>query len=437
MRGSVCNTDSVYKNIVKKFLHNTTLSFMGKAVGMLSLVLLDIVIARRLSVDGYAEWVYFFSVLTMLFFVGWLGINASAKVAVSHCMTKTDKECCLTGAMILRICGSGIISMILTALLLALSGRLGYPDKYPNLKALILYAGFLIFFNSFTEFYKEILMGLERFGMLFFITVLEYVGYLVFACLLLFKNTSVICVARAYCFSGLTVFAAGFIFLRREYSLFRQSLFQTERIPAFIREVAAYAVPLLLVGMGLVILIEIDTFMLGVLSSKDEVAMYNIGKSLNSKAAHINYSIAVGAMTPFAIIDRASHGEKRKQFNKISAVNGFATILIALALFFLAPVMIRLLYGEEYTTAGSVTRMLVPYYLLYSLSTFYSTFLDFRGMAKARSLSYIGIIALDIVLNYVLIPQWGADGAALATSISLLPYTVTVIILSEREWKKL
>lgn len=410
---------------------------MGKAIGMLSLVLLDIVIARRLNVDGYAEWVYYFSVLTMLFFVGWSGINASAKVAVSHCKTRSDREYCLTGAMILRMIASSVISIVLMLLLLVLSGRLGYPHKYSDLKNLILYSGFLIFFNSFTEFYKEILMGLERFGILFMITVLEYVGYFVFACLLLYRDTSVICVAKAYCISGFIVFMVGFVFLRREYGLFKQSLFQSERIQNFLSEVAKYAIPLFLIGVGVVILIEIDTFMLGMLSNKREVAMYNIAKSLNSKAAHINYSIAVGAMTPFAVIDRNSYREKRMQFKKVGVINGIVTALIALVMAFLAPVVIQLLYGEKYIASGEVTRMLIPYYVLYSFSTFYSTFLDFRGKAGVRSLIYIGIIALDIILNYLLIPRLGANGAALATSVSLLPYTVTVMTISAKEWKKI
>lgn len=429
--GTACEND------LKKFFRNTTFSLMGKGIGMLSLVLLDVVIARRLNVDGYAEWVYFFSVLTMLFFVGWLGINISAKVAVSHCTTVIDKECCLTGAMILRMVASSVISIVLMLFLLALSGRLGYPDKYPDLKSLILYSGFLIFFNSFTEFYKEISMGLEKFGMLFMITALEYVGYLIFTCLLLYKNTSVTCVAEAYCISGFIVFAVGFVFLRREYGLFKRSLFQSGRIQNFFGEVAKYAIPLSLIGVGVVILIEIDTFMLGMLSSKSEVAMYNIAKSYNSKAAHINYSIVVGAMTSFAVIDRSSYGEKRVQFKKVSAINGMVTAVIALAMTFLVPLVIQLLYGEKYVAAGAVTRMLIPYYVLYSISTFYSTFLDFRGMAKVRSQIYIGIIALDIILNYLLIPRLGANGAALATSISLLPYTVTVMIISAREWEKI
>lgn len=422
---------------MKKFFQNTTLSLMGKAIGMISFVLLDIVIARRLDVDGYAEWVYFFSVLTMLFFVGWLGINISAKVAVSHCTTVMDKECCLTGATILRIAASSVISIVLMLVLLALSGRLGYPDKYPDLRSLIMYSGFLIFFNSFTEFYKEIMMGLEKFGVLFLITVLEYGGYLIFACLLLYRNTAVTCVAKAYCISGLIIFMIGLIFLRREYGLFKKSLFQSGKIQTFFGEVAKYAVPLCLVGVGVAILIEIDTFMLGMLSSKSEVAMYNIAKGFNSKAAHINYSVVVGAMTSFAVIDRSCYSEKRAQFKKVSVINGAVTVFVALAMFSLVPAMIRVLYGGKYIAAGAVTRLLIPYYMLYSVSTFYSTFLDFRGKAKVRSLFYAGIIVLDVIFNYILIPRAGANGAALATSLSLLPYTIAIVIVSAREWKKI
>lgn len=420
---------------MRRFFQNTTLSLMGKIVGMLALMLLDIFLARKLSVDNYAEWVYFFSIVTMLFFVGWMGINASAKVGISKYREIAGKREYLQAAFLLRIFVSIVISVIIMLTMVLFSGKLGYPLKYPDLKALFFISGLMIFFNTFTELYKEVLMGVEKFKALFFLTVLEYCGYLVLVVLWLMHTVSVINVAAAYCCTGLVVFSAGVITLQHEYGLLNHLTSNIRGKLILSKEIMKYAIPLLFVGIGVVVVIEIDTFMLGMLSSKNEVAIYNIAKGLTSKAAHINYSIAVGAMTTFSLVYQDEYKSKRKQFSQISAINFVVTAIISLLMLFIIPVFIGIFYGEEYIAAVKVTRMLIPYYILYSLSTYYSTFLDFRGKARTRGIAYASIIVFDIILNYIFIPIYGAMGAAFATSISLLPYTTLVIFVSVREWK--
>ena len=129
--------------------------------------------------------------------------------------------------------------------------------------------------------------------------------------------------------------------------------------------------------------------------------------------------------------------KKRKQFIKLSSINFSVSILIALILFFIAPALIKLLYGDAYYAAGKVTRYLTLYYILFALSTFYSTFLDFRKQAKKRAIMYPVVIVLDILLNIVLIPRYGAVGAAVATTFSMAPYVIVSILVTEKEWRKL
>lgn len=39
-----------------------------------------------------------------------------------------------------------------------------------------------------------------------------------------------------------------------------------------------------------------------------------------------------------------------------------------------------------------------------------------------RALWYISVIVINLTLNYLLIPKYGAVGAAIATIVSILPY---------------
>ena len=168
--------------------------------------------------------------------------------------------------------------------------------------------------------------------------------------------------------------------------------------------------------------------MLGILSTKLQVANYGIAKNLCTKAAHVNYALTVGSMTSFSVLTVANIKEKSSKLMKAGGLNALISVVIAGAFLLLGTFMITILYGAEYSEAGEILKYLVPYYVMYGISSFFATFLDFQGKAKTRSICYCTVVMLNFILNLLLIPKFGAIGAAVATSLSLVPYTVLVIV---------
>jgi len=417
-----------------KLINNTIWSLSGKIAAMLFTVLLDIIIARFLTVGEYAEWVYFFSILTMLFYIGWLGINASAKVYVSKTAGVTDRANCIGASLILRTGVSIAVGILIIIIMPLLSVHLGYPDKYPELKTLLQMSAFLVILNSFTEFFKEICIGLEKYKNLFLISVCEYGGYLLFSILTLCISHNVRSVAFGYMISGTGILFLGMGILQRDAG-FRYSHMDTA-YKEYIKPVLKYALPIAVIGLGSLVLIEMDTFMLGLFSTKAEVAAYSIVKNLCSKATHVNYALTVGTVTSLSVITAENFEEKKREFHKVYRVNLWITIIVSAALMLIGPAAILFLYGTKYAEAGIIIRLLVPYYAMQGISNFCSAFLDFRGKARLRSICYVSIIIINLLLNYLWIPLYGAKGAALATDLSLIPYTVFVIISSFRQFYK-
>ena len=417
------------------YFKNTSYSFVGKVVAMGFYMLLDIVCARMLDVEMYAEWVFFFSILTIMFYIGWLGINTSTKVFVSKQIGREKRGACISGAVVLRFIGSIFICILIFSIVFSVAPKLGYPDKYPDLLKLLLIAPIIVFFNSFCEFFKEIFMGIEEFKKLFFITIVEYGGYFIFSTILLMIFRSVESVAIGYVCSGIVIFLTGFFILKK-------ALGKTLNIKAFrnykeyINAIMKYAIPIAIIAVGGLVLIEMDTFMLGILSNKEQVATYGIAKNLCSKATHINYALTVGTMTSFSVLTIENIKQKKQKFLKISNLNILIATLVSSIFWVIGPLLIKLLYGENYRLAGDTLKFLIPYYILYSISNFFSTFLDFQGKAKFRSACYVSIIIINLILNCILIPMYGARGAAIATSVSLVPYTVMVIIGTVRIYMK-
>lgn len=418
-----------------KLLKNTSYSFIGKIVAMIFLVLLDVTAARMLPVESYAEWVFFFAILTMLFYVGWMGINTSAKVYVSKTRNIRDRDNCLRASFVLRIVANIIICILVFWLAPKMAEFLGYPNKYANLKWLLQLAAILVFFNSFTELYKELCVGLQAYKSLFWVTVCEYGGYLVFSVVLLFLNQKATSIAIGYILSGMCILVLGLYLLNKNVGFSFQNTDSAYK--EYLKPILKYALPIAVISFGGLILVEMDTFMLGLMSSEVEVATYSIAKNLCSKATHVNYALAVGTLTTFSVLTVENVVEKKARFRKINLVNVSITLGVALTMLIFGAIAIEIFYGEEYKAAGIVLRLLIPYYTLYSISNFYSSFLDFCGKARFRSICYISIIVINLTLNYLLIPTYGAKGAVIATDISLVPYTVFVAFGSFFEFHKL
>lgn len=55
---------------------------------------------------------------------------------------------------------------------------------------------------------------------------------------------------------------------------------------------------------------------------------------------------------------------------------------------------------------------------------FANSFLDYQGAAKKRAFNFSISILCDVLLNLYLIPRYGAIGAAVATTVSYIPYLV-------------
>lgn len=417
------------------WMKNISYTFAGKVIAALSMMLLDIVAARFLGVETYAEWAYFFSILTMLYYLGWFGIDESVRVHVSKCTNENELSDCLHASHAVRIVCSFLISLAIFAILPLFAGKLGYPQKYPNLLWLLGISGILVLLNSITDFYKSLFVGLSDFKRVYIITVVEYCGYFFFSVLFLLLFHSVKALAYGYLLGGLAVSVLDFFSLNKSRpGFFGQFGLSCRR---YIKPILTYAMPIMVLSIGSLVLVEMDTFMLGLFSTAENVATYNIAKNLCLKALHVNYTITVGTINSFAIIETANRKKQQKSFLKVAKISALVTAAVSFGFLLFAEIAIRVVYGSDYMQAATLLRALIPYYALAGISNFYASFMDLRGKVGFRSICYLSVALINFVLNYLWIPKFGVLGAAVATDISILPYSVMTIIVSYREWKKI
>jgi len=386
--------------------------FATKFTALPFFFVLNIVLTRMLGPELWGSWTYFFSFFTILYLLALFGVKSSQKY-VAQFAGSDQLKFVLADSLKLRL--------ILSSLFAAFVGLMGFviPPMIgrPEFQSLFFVSTVLIFLSGFSEYFKGVFTGLHRVKFNFFITATEFSMKLLCVVLFLYWSLNLENIILGY---ALAVFAAtglGF------YLMTRFDVSQTgERASNYLKEIFEYSLPLFVISLGFTVATEVDTIMLGLLSNDLEVGDYGIAKQLIIKMPHISYALAMGTMPLFAKITAENLPERKLLFSRVLKLNALIFIPGSILMAVLAPYYIPLLYGVEYMGAVLPIQILAVYVLIFTTSVFFNQFLDYQHRAKQRARNLMLSLFLNIGLNYLLIPEYGAIGAAISTSISYLPY---------------
>lgn len=396
-----------------KLSKEITWSILAKGVASLLFIALNIFLARYLGPKQFGAWSFFFSILTILYLVSNSGLNTSSRKYIAQ-HNNTDKlGSILKSSFRLRIVYSLSFSIFLLVIYKALASALNRPDFEP-----LFLAGIpLVFFASLVEYFKNVFQGLHRLKYNFFINLSEHGLKLLFVSFFLFFVNGLVSIIYSFSLAFIVTSIIASYFL---YFYF----YKSAQSPGshFEKDIIKYSVPLFVTTIGFVIATEIDTVLIGILSTDTEVGIYAVAKQATVKLPHIAFAIASGAMPVFAKLSPENKKELIGLLYKLlkinSAIFGSIGVIILSTSWFFIPII----YGVKYKAAIFPLIFLIPYLIFASYSVFLTFFLDYQGKAIKRAINLIIAIIVNIVLDTILIPQYGAAGAAIATSVSYAPY---------------
>lgn len=410
--------DSIYRYIrANKLLKETSWSFAAKGVAFVLFIALNVFLARALGPEEFGRWSFFFSIITIFFLLSYFGLNASTQKFVAQ-YNQTDKlRSVLASSFRLRI----VVSFLFSLLLLLLHRHLALLLGRPELESLFIYAVPLVFLAGVMEYLKQVFSGLHRIKYNFIVNILEYGLKFLFIVVFFNLSISLISIVNAFTLAMLLSSIIGSYLL---YIRFYRVLKAPEHGTDYVRctgSIIKYSLPLLILTFAFLIATEIDIIMLGMFSTNTEVGIYAAAKQVIIKIPHISLAIVMGIMPVFAKLNSSNHEELQDLLNKILKVNAIIMIPIVLSILFFSGYFIPLIFGEKYSASVLPLQILTVYLLCTSFSKPLSQFLTYRGIAVNRVIYTSGVIILNIILNMLLIPQYGAVGAAIATSVAFIP----------------
>jgi len=176
--------------------------------------------------------------------------------------------------------------------------------------------------------------------------------------------------------------------------------------------------PLIFAGAAVAIYVKIDQVMLGEMLGNKAVGIYSAAVRLSELWYFIPVAI-VSSVTPALIearkINEKLYYERLARLFRLVVWIGFA---IAIPTTFASGLVIKLIYGQQYMSSGTVLAIHIWAIIAVSLGVAQSVWTVNEGLMKwALVRTSIGAIS-NIVLNLLLIPVYGVIGAAVATVVS-------------------
>jgi len=178
--------------------------------------------------------------------------------------------------------------------------------------------------------------------------------------------------------------------------------------------------PLILSGIAVMLYMRIDQIMIKEMLGEREVGLYSAAVRL-SEAWYFVPVIITTSLFPAIVNARKTDQELyNKRLQRLYSVIVWMAITIALPMTFLSNWVVELLYGVAYREAGPVLMIHIWAGVFVALGATSSSWLineNLQQIALYRTLS--GAIT-NVILNLILIPNYGMVGAAIATVISYM-----------------
>jgi O-antigen/teichoic acid export membrane protein len=385
-------------------------------VGGLAAIALRSLLAKQLSPAEYGLFYAVYAFVFLIYSFRDLGTGAALSAFIPEWLVKKKHNEVSSGLWSVMYIQGMYIAVV--GILLIVFRKYVAESIFNDPKAIVLIMLLIVFlvFESVLSALTQTFIGMQANGISMSINAVKLVLVIVFSAVLLRAGYGVTSPAWAYLVATVLLIPLYFYILKNK-------VFQELQGPSVDKQVMfrliSYGKHFVLTGIGGLILSSTDSIMLTVFSGVLAVGIYNAALPL------INLIISVGALFLMILIPLAAEIHANKQTHVL--VKGMEIVykyFFLLAGPFIAVLMvfpeeiITLFFGSAYISAANPMRILAIGAVAYVFSSFNYGVLAGIGRADVQSKALIVIASINVLLNFLLIPQYGVAGAAIATSIA-------------------
>lgn len=176
---------------------------------------------------------------------------------------------------------------------------------------------------------------------------------------------------------------------------------------------------------------RLDVFLVGFFLSPAEVGFYALAALLAERLWEIPNAIQLILMVRVSANNETAVPLTNQANRIIAALMALLCIVIALASY----PLILVVYGTDYLPMVSAFVLLVPGIWSLSIGKVLAAYVAGMGRPELATYSILSSLAVTIILDLLLIPLFGINGAAITSSVSYTVYTAVLVFFYLRHTK--
>ena len=387
-----------------KYFKNTSWLFGEKILRMVVGLFVGIWVARYLGPEQYGLLSYAQSYAAIFVIIATMGIDG---ILVRELVANPKNNLLMGSAFLVHLFGALLsICLLLITLYIVPSN-----DYYTSTLIVIIASG--VFFQSFMVidgYFRSNVSGKYiMYASIATITIISIVKIL----LIVFK-APLIYFAWAILFSSIILALCQiFFYYKNNISIFDWSV-NINQAKKFMKD----GWPLILSGVATAVYMNTDKIMLKELLDTHSVGEYAVASSISSAWYFIPMVISSSLFPAIIKAKKQSEDLYYKRLQQLYDLVTWIAIVIAVFTTLISSWLIVFLFGEEYINASTVLIIHIwtgVFIALWVVASKWFTVENLLQNVMYRTL--LGVL-LNIVLNYIMIPKYGVEGAAWATLIS-------------------
>lgn len=195
------------------------------------------------------------------------------------------------------------------------------------------------------------------------------------------------------------------------------------------------SIPLFAVTALLFLMKRIDSIMLGMMLDNTQVAYFGAASRISDLA---RFGLTAVNMIAAPMISGLYHSAKHEELQRVIRLSAQAIFVITLILTLglsLGGQWLLGFFGTDFRLAFSPLIILMIGQAVSAFSGSVGFLMSLTGHHNQAALFVLGVLLLNVSLNFLLIPQFGMNGAAVATSASFIIWNMAALFYVLRTLK--
>jgi len=399
---------------MQRIARGTGIVFAGTVISAFFGFLSRAIIARYFSVEEYGGFNLGLTVLNIVLVIATLGFQSSLPREVAVYREKRPSQLwdLVSTALVILIFNSTLLMLFLIFGAENIASILHDSRLIESLRVI----SFALPFSALTAGIIAVSRGFGRVKeKVYFQDIFFQVAFFVFVIVGAFLKFSFSYVFFAYIVAQMLTLA----FLL--FDVLRTGLikFKLTFIPHLGKDFVIFSLPLMLTGILGFMMTRTDTLMLGYYKGSEVVGIYNAAAPLASMLPIFLNSTGFLYMP---IASRLYAGGKLEELKRVYQILTKWVFLLTLPIFsvmFLFPeATINFFFGAKYVSASKALQILALGFMFHTLLGLNGMSLIVIGEPRLNLIGDSFAVVLNVVLNILLIPAFGLEGAAIATASS-------------------